>query len=336
MKKIYKNIFCITEKSFFSKIKPPANIYIVNGEKGIIFDSGYGFFKDIKLFQKEFQQFKKNTNIYISYIIPSHSHGDHFSGLNKIKKITGGKICLTPKIASTIISKKAFIYCYKNSKNSPVTPLIKEKEKTLVSRLWDLGFSSLFGLNFVKSHDKTIFYNDIIEDGKNRWRVLYTPGHCRDHISLYNQKDGVLLGGDNVLNHIITWLGPPESDLEIYCSTLKQILNLENLKIILPAHGSPVLDPQKRIREILDHRIKKTESVIKIISESNNHIPFNELKSKLYPNRSVWIKSMADGWILSTLEFLIRNRIVKLNADKTISKGNNIKKYRDIIQKLSY
>ncbi|PIE74817.1 MAG: hypothetical protein CSA18_03275 [Deltaproteobacteria bacterium] len=324
MKEIYENIYIITERSRWKMLKAPANIYIIASKKGIIFEGGYGTLADIRFFRKEYIKVldaikKKKTAFKAQYLIPSHSHGDHFAGLCGIRKFTGAKVCLTSKMAEVISSGSNLIKQHRIS-NSPVRILWKE-ERTKAAGRWDLFFPHLFGLKFLNNPDIIIKENDYIDDGERIWRVMPVKGHCDDHIALFDDKSGILLSGDNVIQNLITWLGPPRSDLEDYCSTLKKIRALKNLKIILPAHGKPLTKPIERIDEILNHRRKKTMLVIDIIaSREKKGIHFKELRDIIYPHgTNMWLKSSGEGWILSTIEFLMKKRMIflKKTKDKT-------------------
>ncbi|MGM0418795.1 MAG: MBL fold metallo-hydrolase [Thermodesulfobacteriota bacterium] len=317
MKEVLDNIYCITEKFKWPMFRPPANIYIIGGPKGIIFDSGYGTYADIRFFRKEYLKVlddikQKKKNFKAEYIIPSHSHGDHFSGLPGIRKFTKAKVCLTPQMAEVLSSKSALINKHKIS-NSPVRILWKE-ERTKAAGRWDLIFPHLFGLKFIDDPDIIIKEYEYISDGIKNWRIIPVKGHCDDHIALYNESSGIMFCGDNILNSVITWLGPPRSDLEQYCRTLCNIKALKNLKLILPGHGSPVTEPVKRIKEILAHRRSRTKDVMETIAaKENKGIRFKELRDQIYPpGTKFWVKSSGEGWILSTLEFLIKKRMIHL------------------------
>ena len=91
MEEVFPGIFLIEQKGSFEQIKPSENIYILAGHDGIIYDAGYGDRKSIKYFLKKFEEikefYKKNSKPFeIKRILVSHSHPDHFSGLNRLRK----------------------------------------------------------------------------------------------------------------------------------------------------------------------------------------------------------------------------------------------------------
>ncbi|MCB9482333.1 MAG: MBL fold metallo-hydrolase [Desulfobacteraceae bacterium] len=317
MKEVLEGIYCITQKFRWSMFKPPANIYIIGSKKGIIFDSGYGTYVDLRFFRKQYLQVlsdikKKGIEFRASYIIPSHSHGDHFSGLSGIRKFTKAKVCLTPQMAEVLSSRENLIKKHKLS-GSPVRILWKE-ERTKAAGRWDLIFPHVFGLKFLADPDIIIRENDKIHDGEKDWRIIPVKGHCDDHIALFNEETGIMFCGDNILQNVITWLGPPRSDVEAYCRSLQAVYNLKNLKIILPGHGRPVTEPKKRIIEILIHRRNRTKDVIDIISKHKKGIRFKNLRDSIYPEGTkFWVKSSGEGWILSTIDFLMKKRMVHLS-----------------------
>jgi len=136
--------------------------------------------------------------------------------------------------------------------------------------------------------------------------VIYLPGHCDDDVVLYNQNKGILLSGDLILDSVTTWLGPSKSNLEKYLNSLEFIKNLPDLKLILPAHGSPITNPRKRLQEAIDHRQKRTQEVFQLIVDSGNlGISFEEIFKHYYPKSKRIMGSTLRGWIIVTLEYLL-------------------------------
>lgn len=77
--------------------------------------------------------------------------------------------------------------------------------------------------------------NETINMSGYEFRVLYTPGHTIDSISLYNEEFGVIFSGDSVvMNPVIDErLGGKLTD---YITSLKFLRQLE-VNAILPGHG---------------------------------------------------------------------------------------------------
>ena len=325
MKEIEPGIFQITEPGY-KKITPSVNIYILSGPDAVIFDAGYGHRSSIRFFIDEFREIEKTVlargeKFAVRGIMPSHSHGDHFSGLVPIRRKLKIPIILTDRMHSKLSSAKAFRDHY-------WTALGREKPAGLAESLKRiqhsftafLRYRLAFGIRFISKPDHIIPEQGEITVNAETWEILYTPGHARDHISLYNKKRGILLGGDTVLRKVTTWLGPPESDLEEYKVTLEKLLALEGLRIILTSHGSPVTEPQKRIKEILAWREERTAQVHSILrAHGKDGITIRNIIHELYPDGSRVKADLARGWVeltLAELEYKGLARSLSKNGSK--------------------
>jgi len=171
-----------------------------------------------------------------------------------------------------------------------------------------------FGIEFISNPDEIVKDNGTITVNGEKWKIFRSPGHCSYHISLYNKKKGVLLGGDNILNSITTWLGPPDSDLDDYENTLNKIKNLPNLKIILAGHGKAITKPAERIVQILKWRKKRSAQVLQIVSDSGHGITVNKIIRELYRGSRSIRKNLSRGWVQLELLHLMKKNLVRRKA----------------------
>ena len=114
-----------------------------------------------------------------------------------------------------------------------------------------------------------------------------------------------MFAGDNIFRVKTTWLGPPDSNLNDYVSSLEYMSDLPNLKIILSSHGSPIENPKEKIKDALDHRRRRTEQVHRIIlDKAEDGISVKELLKTLYPKGKKVNHRIARGWVALTLDYL--------------------------------
>ena len=324
MNEILPGIFLITEQGLFPSLKPPANIYVLAGKDGLVFDSGYGNSSSIKQFAREMEKIKEycrsnNIDFNINRILPSHSHVDHFSGLYRLRKLFGYSVILTTRMKEVLASRENYRRYYSSffTDDEFTKPGIKTLAGKLVEPVMSFYYKKTFGITFLKDPDIVIESHGMITINGENWEIFHSPGHCEDHISLYNPDKGVLLGGDNILIGITTWLGPPRSDLMDYIHTLENILKLPKLEIILGSHGSPVTEPQKRIREIIDWRMKRTEQVHSVILKfGKNGITKKDVLKKIYSRGGIIKMFLAEGWVDLTLGYLLRANLVQKEVIK--------------------
>jgi glyoxylase-like metal-dependent hydrolase (beta-lactamase superfamily II) len=84
---------------------------------------------------------------------------------------------------------------------------------------------------------------DAIDLGGRTLKVIGTPGHTPDAIALLDEKNGLLFTGDTF------YLGPiylfvKETDLDAYVASVQKLAAMApRLQLLLPAHNTPVADP---------------------------------------------------------------------------------------------
>jgi len=306
----------ITTPARFFNIRDAVNIFIIGGENGLVIDSGYSDKKSLGLFKKDFNEIKENyTSMKINRILLTHAHQDHFSGLTSLRKFYGFKIISTEKMAQNIKSMRSYrrSYSYRKPEHEHYNNFQKILNK-LLSQTYSFLFRKIYSIQFVAKPDIIIPEESTLEINNETWQIFHSPGHCDDHISLYNEEKGILFSGDNVIKHIATWLGPPKSNLDDYMKTLKKYKELPNLKIILPAHGAVIHNPIERIDELIEWRKKRTEDVLNLIS-SMECISRKDIMKKLYPNGKVK-RYLAEGWIELTLKELVEKNKIIVKAEK--------------------
>ncbi|TFG08384.1 MAG: MBL fold metallo-hydrolase [Promethearchaeota archaeon] len=313
MKEVHPGIYLIKETGSFKSVKPTVNVYVLAGDDGLIFDAGYGdkitrnfIIDEIEKIRKQYNATNKEFNL--TRVLPSHAHPDHVSGLDILRKHLGVKIILTKKTAKTMQSKKNYLKSFKPTLSDYY--LRDDKAWSRIKHainyyMWWRRYKKAYGLKFISDPDEIIDDDSEISINHQIWKIISSPGHSSDHVSLYNEHEGILFSGDNIIKNVTTYLGPNDSNLEDYVDTIKNIQNLPNLKLILPAHGMVIKKPKKRIQEILNHRRERFADVVNLIKKNNkNGITPSEIIKEIYPNSGKTMDQVARGWICLTLNKL--------------------------------
>ncbi|MCJ7580855.1 MAG: MBL fold metallo-hydrolase, partial [Candidatus Aminicenantes bacterium] len=266
---------------------------------------------------------KQDKPFNITRIFITHSHPDHFSGLKLLRKRLHVKVVVTKKTAAIIKNKKSFIRNHHSSSED-----LMKNNSLIFSRLWGgihgifrwFFYKPLVGLTFLENPDEIIDENSEISINGEIWTIFPTPGHASDHVSLYNEKIGVLFAGDNILRRVTTWLGPPDSNLNDYIQTIEQLSRLPNLQVIFSAHGGPITNPKERIQEVLKHRLRRTDQVKSIVQKHGTQgISPDDIIRELYPNIKLMKHELARGWVVLTLRHLEeQNQIRSVSTKKGI------------------
>lgn len=151
-------------------------------------------------------------DLAIHSIVNSHSHEDH----------VGGNAALSAKFGAEIRAHTAAL---------PILRAPRDKPLRLYQRvMW--GYPEpCAGLPL----------GDVVETDKHRFHVINTPGHSRDHISLYEPDEGWLFCGDAYVGGRDRALRRDYNIWEII-SSLKEMAKLTP-SILFPGSGNARPDP---------------------------------------------------------------------------------------------
>jgi glyoxylase-like metal-dependent hydrolase (beta-lactamase superfamily II) len=104
---------------------------------------------------------------------------------------------------------------------------------------------------------------DIVTGAGCELRVVATPGHSADSVSLLLPADGVLLTGDTVLGRGTAVIAA-DGNLGDYLRTLDQLRDLAEamaVRLLLPGHGPVLADPVGTLDYYISHRGERLDQV---------------------------------------------------------------------------
>jgi len=206
--------------------------YLLMGEKIVLIDSGVAG-SEKTIFEYLGSLGKRPMDIEL--LVFTHAHPDHIGAAKAIREQSG---CTTA--------------AHKNAK-----AWIEDVELQFAMRPVP-GFQSLVGGS--TPVDRLLNDNDVLDLGGVTLRVLHTPGHSGDSLSLFCPEDGVLISGDAV---------PHPGDLPIYedpaasVTSIERMRRLEDLKVLLSSWSAPELgaDPL----ELLDDGIRHLQRLHELV-----------------------------------------------------------------------
>jgi glyoxylase-like metal-dependent hydrolase (beta-lactamase superfamily II)/8-oxo-dGTP pyrophosphatase MutT (NUDIX family) len=118
--------------------------------------------------------------------------------------------------------------------------------------------------------DRFIEDNDVIAlDGfpSIKLRALHTPGHARGHLCFYDEANGVLISGDNVVGFGSVLIDPADGNMIQYLDSLRRMRSLPNVTVMLPGHGPAVANPYDKIDEYIEHRLQREQLILEAVRE---------------------------------------------------------------------
>lgn len=217
--------------------------YLIEGDQSaLLFDTGNGI-SDIHALVKRL------TNKPIT-VLNSHSHFDHVGGNHAFERVYGMKTTFTTERQKGIENKNI---AEEVSPGALCRPLPKGvNEKNHVGKPYKIT--------------KRIDDGYIFDLGNRAIEVIHVPGHTPDAVALIDRDQGLLWTGDSFYAGPI-WLYAPETDLNAYSKSLNRLLlELPQVKILLPAHNTPwesaELLPRARLAfdKVLNGSAKRQES----------------------------------------------------------------------------
>jgi glyoxylase-like metal-dependent hydrolase (beta-lactamase superfamily II) len=182
----------------------------------------------------------------VKRIILTHVHADHSQAANEIKKRSGAKIYSHWIEARYLIHNPPY-------QGPPTTQETVDKLEKLGVSMKALikGYGS-FGVEPI-SVDEQVSDGDMIGSLK----VIHTPGHTPGHISLYYEKDKILLGADSIYKHVFgaegMYISAPQVSIDPVTAVVSaQRLSKVNFDKLLMAHqDSPLLEGAREAVETL-------------------------------------------------------------------------------------
>ena len=155
------------------------------------------------------QKYISTNNLIPVKLINTHCHIDHILGNNFIAKT----------------------YDLELEMNANDMELIKSSNE--IAQLY--GFTDYEMSPLPK---KFLNEGDTLEFGNSQFKVLFTPGHAPGHISLYSEKDGLLISGDVLFNNSIGRTDLPGGNYALLIESIKnKILTLNDNTIVYCGHG---------------------------------------------------------------------------------------------------
>lgn len=148
-------------------------------------------------------------------------------------------------------------------------------------------------------------------------RALYTPGHARGHLCLYDERTGALLSGDNVVGFGSVLIDPADGNMRDYLASLARMRALPGLSVLFCGHGPPVANPYEKIDGYIAHRLERERTILDAVREGAS-TP-KEIVARAYTDVSPKAYAMAERAVLAHLEKLEADGLVEQNDGEFLS-----------------
>jgi glyoxylase-like metal-dependent hydrolase (beta-lactamase superfamily II) len=111
--------------------------------------------------------------------------------------------------------------------------------------------------------DRRLADGEVVSGPDWALRAVLTPGHLGGHLC-FGWED-VLFSGDHVMGWAPSLVSPPDGDMGAYMASLARLAG-ESWRLMLPAHGDPILDTAARLEELTRHRRGREAQVFEALA----------------------------------------------------------------------
>lgn len=146
-------------------------------------------------------------------------------------------------------------------------------------------------------------------------RILLTPGHTSDSISILVLPDGVLLTGDTFLGGTSTMIDHPDGDMRSYLDSLSLLIEIadeHDSTWLLPGHGAPAGVPATALRQYQNHRHSRIQEVADAIAKGRNND--DAIVDTIYPGITEVLRPAAVQNVAAAREYLTISTLKEDNS----------------------
>lgn len=248
----------------------PVNIYLIQSEKLTLVDTSPKHEENWDLLNQALREHGYSIRD-IEQVVLTHHHVDHVGLLDRILDANPVPVYGHPNCRPWIRQDREFYQWHQEFFASFY------QELGVPTELWKefLAFQKVIE-RFSCRADLT---GELMEGepipGLPEWRVIETKGHAQSHISLFRERDGLLIAGDHVIKHISSnaLVEPPLRPGEPRVKPLIQYM--ENLRkcaslpvtLTLSGHGEAVEDLPALVEQRLEKMEERAMRIKEILAE---------------------------------------------------------------------
>jgi glyoxylase-like metal-dependent hydrolase (beta-lactamase superfamily II) len=290
------------------------NMYVLEDDRGVaVVDPGMPGRESFNVLKARLKEIGVPLKRVHSVLV-THSHPDHYGGAGRLRKEVGAEI----------IAHRRFRLWWDPKEPPDVDvedmPLVRPTIRPNGSTPWggqgyDIPWSRRTQLRMhaklprvfgVPHPSRRVDEGDRIFLARREWLAIHTPGHTEDHLCLLDPESGLLISGDHVLPTItphISGMTHAPDPLKEFFGSLDKIGSLgSQMKLALPAHGSPFNNVAERVEHIKEHHVERLEKLRQIGAEFDRPATVMDIAKHLFSARAQG--PMADSETYAHLEHL--------------------------------
>ncbi|GGF69863.1 Zn-dependent hydrolase [Alteromonas lipolytica] len=238
------------------------NLYVLEGDDGMyIVDTGVQCDKSKAIWQRCLATFDKP----LAGVIATHMHPDHCGLI--------GWLCREYKVPLYMSALEYYGAIAYFSPNPGADTSVE------ADYFVQAGLSAEQANSYVRDHAnyeasvspiplayQRLESGNTLTIGARTWQIHTYGGHSPEHVCLFDPKDNLLIGGDQILPYISPNIGvysrePEANPLTEYFASLKALKQFPADCLVLPAHNQPYTGLHSRCDELVVHHQELLEKL---------------------------------------------------------------------------
>ncbi len=300
------------------------NVYLIEGSAPTLIDAGFHSEEGLEVLRHALR--KKGLRISdISRVLLTHGHIDHVGLAGRVQKASGAEIFIHPSDREKCIWD---IETYAEKKKAPFLRFFEEGGlpeavvETIAEEMDD-RFKSYFPGDFevkeLREETPFVFDDFMLE-------VIPSPGHTRGSVCFLDRENGRIFSGDHLLEKITSnpvvelegrENGTGYNSLSRYLESLTRMERLE-IETVLPGHGKPFQEHQRRITEIKRHHEIRRNEIFKVLQSHSNApdgMSLFAITMSVFPELKAWDIFLGMSETVGHLEILEEKELIVSRLD---------------------
>ncbi|WP_462413064.1 MBL fold metallo-hydrolase [Neobacillus sp. Marseille-QA0830] len=143
----------------------------------------------------------------------------------------------------------------------------------------------------VREEFQALTLGGTIESQTRQWKVIYTPGHAEDHVSLLDQDTGVLFSGDIYVNPRTKVIMDSES-IPVIMNSIRTLLS-HDFDSMFCCHAGYIPNGKTMLKKKLEY-LENLSGEVEVLYKEG--LSAEELKQKLFPKQYPIIHVSSGQW----------------------------------------
>jgi len=241
------------------------NAYLLKGKDGhILVDTGWPTQETLDILIEELAGINL-TPEDIKSIFITHAHPDHLGLAGRLRDLYGMKIMMHRSEAPSAapdrweLDDHIWKWLLLNGMPESDVDVLKKRKWGQQQFVWRV------------EPDVLLEGGETFELESSHVEVIFTPGHSRGHLCLYDPERRFLLAGDHMLPVITPSINfyprSAANPLGRYIDSIKKIQPLD-VDIVLPAHQNIFFNFQQRLTELISHHEERAGELLAAMGDS--------------------------------------------------------------------